>query len=70
MAKTERLNVYVAPNIKEYVVKECEKLGMSQSAFITMIINFYKNDLLKNLSNQDIYFHNLCRLINIYKKSV
>ena len=53
MAKTERLNVYVVPSIKEYVVKECEELGMSQSAFVTMVINQYRQqkDSLNTMNN-------------------
>lgn len=60
MAKTERLNVYVVPSIKEYVVKECEELGMSQSAFVTMVINQYRQqkDSLNTMNNMLIQMKN------------
>ena len=60
MAKTERLNVYVVPGIKEYVVKECEELGMSQSAFVTMVINQYRQqkDSLNTMNNMLIQLEN------------
>lgn len=60
MAKTERLNVYVVPSIKEYVVKECEDLGMSQSAFVTMVINQYRQqkDSLNAMNNMLIQMKN------------
>lgn len=60
MAKTERLNVYVVPSIKEYVVEECEELGMSQSSFVTMVINQYRQqkDSLNTMNNMLIQMKN------------
>lgn len=49
--KRERLNLYIVPELKDYVVSESERLGLSQGAFITMVLQIYRqgNDLSKNL---------------------
>lgn len=42
MPRTERINVYLTEQIREYVRQESERLGVSQSGFIVMAINQYK----------------------------
>lgn len=39
----QRLNLHVVPEIKDYIVKGSEEMGMSQGAFVTMIIQTYRN---------------------------
>lgn len=41
MAK-QKLNITLEENIKQLIIEEAEKLGMSASAFITMLILNYK----------------------------
>lgn len=38
----EKISCYVVPEIKEYLVSESERMGMSQGAFLTMVIQAYK----------------------------
>lgn len=40
--KREKLSAYVVPELKEYIVSESEKMGMSQGAFLTMVIQSYR----------------------------
>lgn len=40
--KREKLSAYVVPELKEYIVSESEKMGMSQGAFLTMVIQTYR----------------------------
>lgn len=40
--KREKISVYVVPELKEYIVSESEKMGMSQGAFLTMVIQSYR----------------------------
>lgn len=49
----QKLNVYVVPEIKEYIVKGSEEMGMSQGAFLTMIIQTYRSqtDTLSVMNN-------------------
>lgn len=49
----QKLNVYVVPEIKEYIVKGSEEMGMSQGAFLTMIIQTYRSqtDTLSAMNN-------------------
>lgn len=44
MEKLKRLNIYINDELKDYVVKESHKMSMSQSAFIVMCINQYKEE--------------------------
>lgn len=44
MEKLKRLNIYINDELKDYVVKESRRMSMSQSAFIVMCINYYKED--------------------------
>ena len=37
-----RLSLYCAEHVKEYIESESEKLGMSSSAFMTMLAMSYK----------------------------
>lgn len=49
----QKLNAYVVPEIKDYIVKGSEEMGMSQGAFLTMIIQTYRNqkDTLSIMDN-------------------
>lgn len=38
----EKLNLTMAVEIKKYLSDEADSLGMSQSAFLTMLVNQYK----------------------------
>lgn len=43
MAK-QKLNITLEENIKKMIIEEAEKLGMSASAFITMLILNYRKE--------------------------
>lgn len=43
MAK-QKLNITLEENIKRMIIEEAEKLGMSASAFITMLILNYRKE--------------------------
>ena len=40
----KRLNIYLQEPVKQYVESESKKMGLTQSAFIVMCINYYKED--------------------------
>lgn len=40
----KRLNIYLQEPVKEYVESESKKMGLTQSAFIVMCINKYKEE--------------------------
>lgn len=42
--KKERLNLYIVPELKEWVLNESERLGLSQGAFITMVLQLYRKE--------------------------
>lgn len=46
------LNVYVVPEMKEYLAKQSEVYGMSISSFVAMVITTYRqqSDALAQLS--------------------
>lgn len=67
----QKLNVYLVPEVKDYVVKSSKEMGMSQGAFLTMIIQTYRNqkdslsimndfliELRKNNNSNDDNFNN------------
>lgn len=37
-----RLNAYVVSDIKKYIDEQCELFGISQGAFISIVVNEYK----------------------------
>lgn len=41
----EKLTLSLATEIKEYLVNESENFGMSTSAFITMVVNQYRQQV-------------------------
>lgn len=43
MAK-QKLNITLEENIKNMIIQEAEKIGMSASAFITMLILNYRKE--------------------------
>lgn len=43
--KKERLNLYIVPELKEWVVNESERLGLSQGAFVTMVLQTYRQGM-------------------------
>lgn len=40
----KRLNIYLQEPVKQYVESESKKMGLTQSAFIVMCVNYYKED--------------------------
>lgn len=44
----ERANWYVTREQKDFVAKECKRLGLTQSAWISMIIEKERTVLLRN----------------------
>lgn len=62
MEKKVRLNCYVIPDIKKYLEEQSDAYGMSLSAYLTMIIQTYRqqsdsismmNSLLLELKKQN-----------------
>jgi len=49
----QKLYVYLVPEVKDYIVKGSKEMGMSQGAFLTMIIQTYRNqkDTLSVMNN-------------------
>lgn len=41
-----RLNIYLVPELKDYVIRTAEEYGLSQSAFVTMVLSQYKQQMI------------------------
>lgn len=59
MNEKVRINAYVVPHVKEYIDSQCEMYGISQGAFISLVVTEYmkQNDALetmKTITNSDI----------------
>lgn len=56
----------LAPSIKEYIGEQAIKFGMSNSAFVTMVISQYRqqNDVLAELSKFKDYMSQLQDISN------
>lgn len=56
----------LAPSIKEYIGEQAIKFGMSNSAFVTMVISQYRqqNDILAEMSKFKDYMSQLQDLSN------
>lgn len=63
------LNIYLVPEIKEYLVKNSEAYGMSISSYVSMIITTYRQqaDALLQISKMDEMIRNLKELDNRQK---
>lgn len=66
--KRLKLNAYVVPEIKQYVVDESEKMGMSQGAFISYVLSEYMQGNLNRKFDYQLTINDLVRIINNLKK--
>ena len=54
-----RLNAYVTKDIKEYIDEQCDYYGISQGAFISVVMRQYKQqnealDTMKRITSDEI----------------
>ena len=54
-----RLNAYVTKDIKEYIDEQCDYYGISQGAFISVVMRQYKQqnealDTMKRIASDEI----------------
>ena len=54
-----RLNAYVTKDIKEYIDQQCNYFGISQGAFISVVMRQYKQqnealDAIKRMTSDEI----------------
>ena len=54
-----RLNAYVTKDIKEYIDEQCDYYGISQGAFISVVMRQYKQqnealDTMKRMTSDEI----------------
>lgn len=66
------VNLNLVPSIKEYIEKEAIAFGMSNSAFVTLVINQYRqqNDVLAEMSKFKDYINQLQDISNQQLKKV
>lgn len=60
--KRARINIYLVQELKDYVDEEARRFGLSTSAFMTMVIQNYKNQSNALSSIGDI--QSLLNLVN------
>jgi hypothetical protein len=60
-----KLNLTVAPIIKEYLEEKSEEFGMSISAYLTMLINQHKqqNETLTEMSKMQVYLEQMKQML-------
>ena len=54
-----RLNAYVVPEIKKYIDEQCDYFGISQGAFVSIVMRQYKQqnealDTMKRMTSDDV----------------
>lgn len=64
--KKMQVNLNLVPSIKEYIEKESIAFGMSNSAFVTLIINQYRQQtqVMSEMANMKAYLEQMKELID------
>lgn len=59
-------NLNLAPSIKNYIEKQAEGFGMSSSAFVTLVINQYRQqtEVMVEMANMKQYLEQLKELVD------
>jgi hypothetical protein len=66
-----KLNLTVAPVIKEYLDTKSEEFGMSISAYLTMIVNQYKQqtEVLTEMAKMQGYLEQMKQIVDQDKEN-